>query len=144
MSAGYLIVETRADHPGRVRVHGSEALPEPKATSPETPSAPRVRFVARFGNLHVARMHAHGALRRCALDPEAGLYRTDPVTAVAAVDAIDLHHETVYLDPAIAGDPSLARETARRRRAHARVDRFFNGVGVAAILFLLLLALLGI
>ncbi|MBK1723684.1 hypothetical protein [Thiocystis violacea] len=141
MPAGYLVIETRADRAGVVRILASDSPPEPLPRPADTPDTPEVRFVVRFGNLHVARMHAHTALRRHTLDAEAGLYRVDLVTAVAAIDAIDLRHERIYLDAAIAGEPMLATETDRRRRRHRRIDQFFNAVGIAAILYLLLLAI---
>lgn len=143
MSKGYLIIETRDDHPGVVRILSTEHFPElePERQAEAAADGGQVRFAARFGNVFVARMHAHTALRDRTLDAEAGLYHADPVTAVAAVDAIDLHHEPAFLDPEIASNPTLSKETARRRRRHRRVDRIFNGVGVVAILLLVLLSI---
>ncbi|NEX19944.1 hypothetical protein G3480_06395 [Thiorhodococcus mannitoliphagus] len=144
MPKGYLIVETRADRPGITCIHATEHLADPESPSSSQDADTKVHFAARFGNLFVARMHAHTALRGRTLDAEAGLYRTDPATAIAAIDAIDLRHEQLYLDPAIAADPGLAQATEHRRRNHRRVDRIFNGVGIAAIILLVLLAIAGI
>ncbi|NEV62120.1 hypothetical protein [Thiorhodococcus minor] len=144
MAKGYLIIETRADHPGVTRIRATEQLADPDSPSSSGEADTKVHFVARFGNVFVARMHAHTALRRQTLDAEAGLYRVDPATAVAAIDAIDLGHEPIYLDPEVASDPGIGRDTARRRRNHRLVDRVFNGAGAAAVISLVLLALLGI
>lgn len=144
MAKGYLIIETGADHPGVTRIHTTDQLADPESPSSAKEPNTKIHFVARFGNVFVARMHAHTALRHQTLDAEAGLYRVDPTTAVAAIDAIDLRHEPLYLDPDIAADPRLQQDTAHRRRSHRRVDRIFNGVGVAAVILLILLALYGV
>ncbi|EIC22880.1 hypothetical protein [Thiorhodovibrio frisius] len=144
MQAGYLIVETRVDRPGFVRIHGTDHQPSLPTGPTQEPDLPRICYVASFASLDVALMHAHTALRRCTIDVEAGLYQTDPVTAIAAVDAIDLDHRPVYLNPDLAADPKLSAETERRRQRRRRINRFFNGVGVAAIILLLLKLFLGI
>lgn len=141
MPTGYLIVETRPDRLGWVRIRGADHPPISPAAPRVESAEPWIRYAASFANLHVALMHAHAALRHRTIDAEAGLYRVDPVTAVAAVEAIDLGHRPVYLDPQIASDPRFASEVERRRRRHRQLDRFFTGVGLAAI-GLLLLALL--
>ena len=151
MRQGYLLIETHPDHPGRIHIRGVEhleAIPPdaipPDASRAEPARKPRIRYAARFGDLDVALMHAHTALRRRLIDIDAHLYRADPVTAVAAVDAIELNHRRVYLDPGLAADPALEGEIARRHRVHRRIDRFWNGVGIAALLLLLAKLLLGI
>ena len=88
-------------------------------------------------------MHAHTALRRGLIDIDAHLSTADPVTAVGAIDAIVLSHRRVYLDPELAADPALEAEIGRRRRMHRRIDRIWNGVGIAAILLLIIKLLLG-
>ena len=98
-----------------------------------------IRYVAAFDSLAIALMHAQTALRRCLIDVEAGLYRTDPLTAVAAVDAIDLRHQVRYLDPELAADPRLSVLTGQRRARRRRIDRVWTAVGILAILLLLLL-----
>jgi hypothetical protein len=74
------------------------------------------------------------------VDAETGLYRVDPLTAVAAVDAIDLSHRTIYLDPRIAADPRLTAGIEQRRLRHRMVGRIWTGVGILAIILLILLS----
>ena len=143
MHSGYLIVETRADHAGRVRIYSAARQPtllaESQTPASEDPAIPCIRYVAVFDSLDVALMHAQTALRGCLIDVDAGLYRTDPLTAVAAVDAIDLRHQVQYLDPALAADPRLSAATEQRRTRRRWIDRAWTAVGILAILLLLLL-----
>ena len=136
--AGYLTVETRADRPGLVRIEATHRRPVQAAGSPADLEPVRLRYAASFGALHVALMHAQTALRHQMVDAEAGLYRIEPLEAIAAVDAIDLHHRRVYLDPSLADDPRLAEQVERRRRRHRLIDRIWTSVGILAILLLLL------
>ncbi len=137
---GYLVVETRADRTGLVRVYAEHRPPIPSPEQSTDPQQPRVRYVASFPALHVARMHAQTALRRYMVDAETGLYRVDPVTAIAAVEAIDLSHRRVYLDPDLASDPNLSEQVERRRKLHLWRNRFWTGVGLLGILLLILLS----
>nr|WP_207162307.1 hypothetical protein [Thiocapsa imhoffii] len=137
-----MIVETHPDHPGLVRVHASHEQPVlHTAGGVATPRQPvRLHYVAAFNALHVARMHAQTALGRYLVDSEHGLYRTDPITAIAAVDAIDLAHRERYLDPEYVDDPRLLEQVARRRRRHRINRRIWNGIGLLAIILLILLS----
>ncbi|EGV16784.1 hypothetical protein [Thiocapsa marina] len=137
---GYLIIETRGDRPGLVRVFSSPQNPTPSDVAAADPTRPRIRYAAFFPALHVARMHAQTALRRSMLDAEAGLYRTDPVTAAAAVDAIDLSHRRVYLAPEIESDPGFRAARVKRSRRHRLANHIWTAVGVLALILLFLFA----
>ena len=143
MRQGYLSLETHPEHPDQVRIIASERRPDPANSREPGPHAPRVRCVVRFEDLDAAAMHAHTALRRRLVDIDSHRYRIDPVAAVAALDSIGLRHERVHLDPALASDPSLGtsiqRLTARRRR----IEAFWNGMGIIALIWLLALVALG-
>lgn len=138
MRSGYLIVETRADQAGLVRIYSVDHQPAPASESTD-PAMPRIRYAASFGSLDVALMHAQTALHGCLIDVEAGLYQTDPLTAVAAVDAIDLGHQVQYLDPELAANPRLSAAIEQRRTRRRWINRAWNAVGILAILLLLLL-----
>jgi hypothetical protein len=143
MRQGYLSVETHPDHPDQVRIVPSERAPvPPDATAPDLHAA-RVRCVVRFEDLDVATMHAHTALRRRVVDIDDHRYRVDPVTAVAAIDAIGLRHQRIHLDPAVANDPALADSVEHLRARRRRRDAIWNGVGLTALIWLLVQAILG-
>jgi hypothetical protein len=141
MEEGYLIIETHAEHPDLVRIRKTEAPPaEPVPGDKEDP---RVRFVARFGDLSAAKMQTHARLRRRLVDIDTGLYRTDLVTAVAAAQSLELRHRQVYLDPALIGNETLANANAKHRRRHRLADRFWKLLGILAVVFLILKLLFG-
>ncbi|NKN32579.1 hypothetical protein [Marichromatium bheemlicum] len=132
MTPGHLSVETHPDHPGLVRLR--------VAAQPPTPT-PRLHCVVRFEDVTTARMHAHQHLRRHLVDIDSGLYRTDPLTACAAIAAIALPQRHIALDPELAADPRYTRLIDRTRIRNRRIDRLFNAVGLLALLLLLILAL---
>lgn len=134
MRSGYLTVETRSGRPGLVRIHTCAVRPPSEKL---TAADPRVCYMARFQDTEAALMHAHNALRRSLVDVDARLYRADPI------DAIALSHERLHLDPDLANSPSLARKIAQRRARQARIDRLWERVGVAALVLLAVLLLLG-
>lgn len=159
-----LIVETRADRPGLVRVHVCESCPTHPPQRPDqqpeqldssarpaekaetsgpqrtSPQSPILRYAAVFDAIEIARMHAQTALSPYMVDADSGLYRIDPVSAVAAIDTIDLRHRCLYLDPLIAADPRLHRESVRRRTRQRLVARIWTLVGLLAIVILILFA----
>lgn len=146
MRQGYLLIETHPDYPSRVRLLTADRPPgePPGPAAGAPPGHPRIRYAALFNDQDVAAMHAHTALRRDLIDIDAHLYRTDPIRAVAAVESIALNHRRIYLDPDLASDPRLGAEIARRQGRLRRRDRIWNGVGLLAVLLLLLKLVLGI
>lgn len=147
MRQGYLLIEAHPDYPDRVRLVTSD---RPPSEPPSPPSGmppghhPRILYAALFNDLDVAAMHAHTALRRDLVDIDAHLYRTDTLWAVAAVESIALNHRRIYLDPDLASDPRLGTEIARRQGRLRRWDRVWNGIGLLAVLLLVLKLALGI
>jgi len=138
------LIESRDDRPDRIRVRALAELPAMQSgTVLKSEGDARLRYAARFEDVDAALMHAHNALRRRLIDVDRRLYRTDPIEAVAAVDAIDLPHRRVHLDATLAGDDRLTARIARRRAGHERDDRIWTGIGAAALLFLAALMLFG-
>ncbi len=137
------MVQTRPDRPGLVRVLASEAAPGLPDHQGGASNEPRVRYVGSFNDLDAAQMHAHAALRHGLVDVETHLYRADPLDAVAKVDAIELPHRVLYLDPALAAEPRFAALGERLKSNHRRVDWIWRAAGVAGILLLLLKLVLG-
>ncbi len=137
---GYLVVETHPEHPEFVRVLSTRESPVLSNGLPPDAGIPHIRYVAYFYALHVAQMHAQTALRKWMVDAEAGLYRVDPVTAVAAVDAIDLRHQRLYLAPEIESDPRFLAQIAQRQRRQRLANHIWMAVGILAIILLVLFA----
>ena len=136
MQSGYLLLETRPEHPQLVQVRRADELPA-------RPS-PQLKFAARFQDIDAALMHFHEGLRRRLVDLDAHLYRTELTDAVAVAEAIELPHRRVHIDAALANDPRLTAAIERLHQKHRRWQRIFNGVGIAALVLLLLTAVLGI
>ena len=140
LRSGYLYVETSATHPGLARIVASDRPPVLPAA--DNGADPTVRYLAHFGDLDAGRMHAHAALRRCLVDIEADLYRVGVVDAVSAIESEGLQHKRLYLDPGLGDDPQLGAAIARRVASRRRINRLWQGVGIAGAFLLLLLALL--
>jgi hypothetical protein len=136
---GYVLVETRSDRPGLVRIRTTREPPALDADRSNDPSEPQIRFAAFFEAVQIAGMHAHTALQRRLVDVDAGLYRVEPLAAVAAIDAIDLRHRRVHLDPTLAADPKLPAQIERRLTRLRWRNRLWTLIGLLAVLFLLLL-----
>lgn len=136
MKAGYLSIETHAEHPGRVRFVLSDHQPDPDPTLHGTR---RIRYTARFNDREAALMHTHEILKRRLVDPDAHLYRVPLEHAIAAVESLDLTHRRLYLD----ADFSAATKTRitafaeRYRGRRARQDALFQTLGYIALGLLL-------
>jgi hypothetical protein len=143
MHSAYLAVETHPARPGMVRLFLAPHQPEPESCGPD---GRRLRYVARFNDGDAALMHAHDLLRRRLVDVDARLYRVSCEFAVAAIESLGLAHKRVYLDPDF-GQPQrsdIARRTLRfrhRRQLKERVFTYVGYLGIALLLFNLLLSL---
>lgn len=141
MEEGYLIIETSPEHPGLVRIRKAEV--PPGDSDLEAQSDPQIRYVARFNDLSAAKMHVHSELRHGLVDVESGLYRSDPVTAVAAAQSVELRHRQIYLDPDLAENHSLDTAIEKRHWRHRLSDQIWRIVGVIAVVFLFAKILFG-
>ncbi|MGF1643496.1 MAG: hypothetical protein ACFCUJ_07610, partial [Thiotrichales bacterium] len=90
-------------------------------------------FVVEFDDIEAARMHAHEALKRQSAGTN--LFRTDPIEAIAAVDAIILPHRRIYIDLALtaADHAAIERATGIRLARHRRLNNIGNLAGKIAI-----------
>ncbi|MGB5735933.1 MAG: hypothetical protein WBM40_15965 [Thiohalocapsa sp.] len=134
MRSGYLTIETHPAYPDVLRLSGMETLP------PERPDS--LKYAARFNDLDAALMHFHSALRRRLVDVDRRLYRGPAASAVAAADAIELPHRRIFIDPELQQDPAVAESIERLHRSHHRWERFFDLIGLGALLLLLAIAFL--
>lgn len=137
MKAGYLSVETHQERPGLVRLTLS---PEPPGTSTRPQDSQRLRYVARFNDGDAALMHAHEILRWRLIDVQSRIYRVPFERAIAAVDALDLKHRVVYIDPTLSDTAKavIATTTQQFVNARRRRERLFELAGYLGIAFLLL------
>ena len=142
MTAGFLCLETSASHPGLVQVRGMPDGPPPIPGDQEAGATdPEIRLVLRFHDLDAARMHAHDALRRHLVDADSGTYRVELAEAVACIQAIDLRHQQLYLDPRLDRETltAVARRLTACERHQARVQlawKIVGGLGIALLVIL--------
>lgn len=136
MHHGYLAVETHSNRPGMIRLFSAERPPVPDGT--DAPQ-PRVRYVARFNDGEAALMHTHEYLKRRLADPDSRLYRVPLERAIAAVEAVELRHREIYIDPELDQETRgrIDAERARLQRIASRRRHFFEGIGYIGIGLLL-------
>ena len=136
MRAGYLYLQTHNDHPELVRVLTSEHSPDVQHSQPPT----AIPYVARFNDLDAAKMHFHNELRRKLVDIDTSLYQISLAEAIATVEAEELRHQRVWIDPALSQSALNQVETitARAQRRHQLHNLIWRTVGVIAIVWLLL------
>ncbi|KAA6186613.1 hypothetical protein F2Q65_04335 [Thiohalocapsa marina] len=139
MRAGYLILRTDPAQPGMVTVRGADHPPDTAGKDAEN-----LIFIARFSSLDIALMHFHTGLRRRLVDLNRHLYRATPAEAVAVAEAIELSHRPVYIAPDLAENREVTARVETLHRRHQMTDRLFNGIGIAAVILLLVLMALGI
>ena len=137
MQQGFLAVETHRQRPNMVRLFSAAHSPLPGTHSSHQP---QVRYVARFNDREAALMHAHEVLKRRLVDPDTHLYRASLEQAVAAVEAIELKHRQIYLDPDLDEGcrARIAVERERLQRIAGRKRRLFEFIGYIGIGLLLL------
>ena len=133
MRSGYLTVETHPQHRDVVRLFVSERQPQP----PEGHEGGVIRYIGRFHDVVTARMNAHNALRWRLIDIDHASYRSTPVEAIAEVDALELRHQRVWLDPELDGEAQLEARMATLHQRHQLQDRIWQIVGAMAVGFLL-------
>lgn len=136
MNSGYLTLITHPEHPGLVSAHIHDN--QPKLTQQEDGSD--IRYIARFRDIEAALMHVQNAMHTALVDLEDRIYRKSLAEMIACVEADDLDHERVWIDPRLDAE-ELARinsSTQRLIASHRRSDRIWQIVGVLGLLLLLL------
>ena len=142
MRAGYLYLQTHSDHPEMIRVLTSEHSPHNELGQPPT----TIPYIARFNDLDAAKMHFHNELRRKLVNIDANLYRVPLAEAIATIEAEELRHQRVWIDPALSASALNQVETitAQQQKRHRRKNIIWRAVGVIAIFWLLLNAFSGL
>lgn len=142
MQLGYLSIETSLSHPGLIRLIADPQEPSISPSTVDGEPDPQVRYIARFNDLDAAQMHAYADLKYHLIDLESQLYRASVIDAIAVIEAIELPHRRVFLDPELQQSvgAEIERQAALIQHRHQMTDRIWMTVGAVALLWLLLLA----
>lgn len=143
MESGLLYLETSPTHSGLVRIRFlADPLHEISGTEIDPDDDAQQRLVLRFHDIEAAAMHAHQCMRRYLVDVDTHTYRIPLPEAIACLQAIELRHQTVFIDPDLPERDvqSIETQVAALHRRAKTVDRIWQIVGGLAIAFLVLLA----
>ena len=139
MKTGFLSLITHPDHPGMVRVRVDEVLPELKPQE----DGSEIRYLARFKDGEAGLMHVQNVMHAALLDLENRIYRKPQSKMIACVEADNLDHERIWIDPDIPAEErkEIDKLTRQRKAALRRTDRIWQVVGFLGLLLLLLTSL---
>ena len=127
MKTGYLTLETHPEHQDLVRVVVKDELPNTQAAT----HGSQIRYIARFNDIDAGQMHLHNMLHNNLVDLDNHIYRIELNQAIAAVEADDLNHTRVWIDPSLNdNDRSLIDDQATKfKLRHKRWNRIWLFVG---------------
>jgi hypothetical protein len=136
MKTGFLALETHPEHAGMVRVHILDKVPE---LSPQADGA-EIRYVARFQDVEAGQMHVQNSMHGCLVNLEQRIYRQSLSEMIACVEADDLDHARVWIDPAIGESESqrIANLVQRRQSHHRQINLIWQSVGIAGLILLVI------
>ncbi|MCU7846199.1 MAG: hypothetical protein KZQ93_20370 [Candidatus Thiodiazotropha sp. (ex Monitilora ramsayi)] len=139
MKTGFLTLETHPDRAGLVRVNIRDKAPQPT----ERPDGSKIRYVARFKDIEAGRMHVQNMMRRSLVDLENRIYRRDLDEMIACVEADNLDHTRIWMDPDINQQASQHIEhlVEKYKTDQKWLDLIWRMVGFAAIILLVITAL---
>lgn len=139
MKTGFLTLITHSDHPGLVRARIRNKLPELKRQE----DGSEIRYVARFKDIDAGLMHVQNVMHSALADLEHRIYRVSLPQMIACVEADDLDHARIWMDPALsAGElAEIDRLTKQRKSSRRRIDQIWQIVGWLGLLLLLLASL---
>ncbi|MCU7853988.1 MAG: hypothetical protein KZQ80_17460 [Candidatus Thiodiazotropha sp. (ex Monitilora ramsayi)] len=139
MKTGFLTLETHPDHGGLVRVRIRDEVPELS----EQEDGTEIRYVARFKDIEAGRMHVQNMMHRSLVDLENRIYRKDLDEMIACVEADNLDHTRVWMDPAVNQQSSSRIEqlVEKHKLDQKWLDLIWRAVGVAGLVLLLITAM---
>lgn len=139
MKTGFLTLITHSDHPGLVRARIRNKLPELKRQE----DGSEIRYVARFKDIDAGLMHVQNVMHSALADLEHRIYRVSLPRMIACVEADDLDHARIWMDPALSAEElaEIDRLTRQRKASQRRIDRIWQIVGWLGLLLLLLASL---
>jgi hypothetical protein len=141
MKTGYLVLETHPEHQGLVRILMKDELPNTQAASPGS----QIRYIARFNDIDAGQMHLHNMLHNDLVDLDNHIYRIGLEQAIAAIEADELNHARVWIDPSLSdNDRSLIdKQTIKFKLRHKRWNIFWLAVGGFFIILFFILSTIG-
>ncbi|MCU7936528.1 MAG: hypothetical protein KZQ99_16900 [Candidatus Thiodiazotropha sp. (ex Dulcina madagascariensis)] len=141
MKTGYLTLETHPEHRGLVRVLVKEELPNTQAAS----YGSKIRYIARFDDIEAGQMHLHNLLHHTLIDLDNHIYRIDLDWVIAAIEAVDLRHNRVWIDPSLSDSEKqvIDAQTAKLKLRHKRWNTFWLIVGGFFVVLFFILSTIG-
>lgn len=139
MKTGFLTLETHPDHNDLVRVHMQEKKPE--VSNQE--DGREIRYVARFHDIETAQMHVQNMMHSSLVNLEYRIYRKSLAEMIACVEATELDHARVWMDPGISEAEFNRIESLveHLRNRHKMIDLIWQTVGIAGLILLLVTGL---
>ncbi|MBV2094894.1 MAG: hypothetical protein AB2593_11025 [Candidatus Thiodiazotropha sp.] len=141
MKTGYLTLETHPEHQGMVRVMVKDELPNTQDGS----YGSHVRYIARFNDIEAGQMHLHNMMHNQLVDLDNHIYRIDLNRAIAAIEADDLNHARVWIDPSLSDSDrsQIDQQASRFKLRHKRWNTFWLFVGGFFIVLFFVMSTIG-
>jgi hypothetical protein len=141
MKTGYLVLETHPEHKDRVRVLMKDELPNTQSAS----HGSQIRYIARFNDIDAGQMHLHNMLRHHLVDLDSHIYRIELNRAIAAIEADDLNHARIWIDPSLSESERsrIDKQTTKFKLRHKRWNRFWLAVGGFFVILFFVMSIFG-
>ena len=135
MKTGFLTLETHPDHNDLVRVCMQEKIPDLSRQE----DAREIRYVARFKDIEAAQMHVQNMMHSSLVNLQYRIYRKSLAEMIACVEADELEHARVWMDPCISEVECNRIESLvkHHRNRHKLIDLIWQAVGIAGLIILL-------
>jgi hypothetical protein len=139
MKTGFLSLITHPEHPGLVRARIHYKLPELKRQK----DGSEIRYLARFRDSEAGLMHVQNAMHAALIDRDNRVYRKPLAKMIACVEADNLDHERIWIDPQIPAEEleRIDTQTRQRKVSQRPTDLIWQIVGYLGLLLLLLTSL---
>jgi hypothetical protein len=141
MKTGYLTLETHPEHQDLVRVLMKDVLPNTQ----EATHGSQIRYIARFNDIEAGQMHLHNMMHNNLVDLDNHIYRIDLSKAIAAIEADDLNHARVWIDPSLSDSDrfQIDQQTSIFKLRHRRWNKFWLFVGGFFVVLFVIMSIIG-
>jgi hypothetical protein len=141
MKTGYLILETHPDHKNRVRVKIKDELPNTQSAL----NGSQIRYIARFIDIDAGQMHLHNRLHLHLVDLDNHIYHVELNRAIAAIEADELNHARVWIDPSLSDNDMscIDKQTTRFKQHHKKWNSFWLAVGGFFVVLFFIMSFIG-